>query len=88
MCYRDGMQIYIFASDSHSTVSAFTSDQKGGNLPTDYAPWRHVNGGKAMLVGSVADPVAVAVLRGGYFLLSSKAWINGGDQTQTGLGVH
>jgi hypothetical protein len=76
MRYRDGMQIYIFASDSHSTVSAFTSDQTGGNLPTDYAPWRHVNGGKAMFVESVADPVAVAVLRGGYFLLGSKAWIN------------
>ena len=88
MCYRDDMQIYIFASNIYPTVSAFTSDQTGGNLPTDYAPWRHVNGGKAMFVGTIADPVAVAVRRDGYFLLSSKAWINGGDQTQTGLGVH
>jgi hypothetical protein len=86
--YRVGMQIYIFASGSHPNVSGFTSDQTGGNLPAEYVPWRPVNGGKAMLVGSDIDPVATAVERDGYFLLSSKAWMSDGAQTKTGRGVH
>ena len=38
--------IYIFTSQSHSAVSALTEDQTGGNLPTAYAPWRPLNGGR------------------------------------------
>jgi hypothetical protein len=82
------MLIYIFASDSHPTVSAFTSDQTGGKLPTEYAPWRPVNGGKAMLIGSEIDPVAKAVKRDGYFLLSGRTKRSGEAQTSTGRGVH
>jgi hypothetical protein len=74
------MEIYIFASNTHPRVSAFTSDQTGGNLPASYAPWRQVNGGKAMSVGSITDSVTLAVRRDGFFLLSSKAQISGRDQ--------
>jgi hypothetical protein len=81
------MLIYIFASDTRPRVSAFTADQTGGNLPADYAPWRSINGGKAVSVGSITDPVAVAVRRDGFFLLSGKARISSGDQTKTGRDV-
>jgi hypothetical protein len=63
------MHVYIFASDSQPGVSAFTSDPSAGNLPTGYAPWRAVNAGKAMFIGSVTDPIAEAAKRDGYFLL-------------------
>jgi hypothetical protein len=86
--YRYYMLIFIFASDTHLSVSAFTSDRTGGNLPTNYAPWRQVNGGRAMLVGSNIDPVSMAIQRDGYFLSISKARIGGRDQTPTGRGVH
>jgi hypothetical protein len=66
------MHVYIFASDSHPSVSAFTSDQTAGNLPIDYAPWRAVNAGNALLIASETDPIAEAVKRDGYFLLSAR----------------
>jgi hypothetical protein len=67
------MQVFIFASASHLSVSAFTSDSSGANLPADYAPWRAINGGSAIGIGSAADPVAIAVKKDGYFLLGSRA---------------
>jgi hypothetical protein len=67
------MNVFIFASEAHRSVSAFTSDSSGANLPAEYAPWRAANGGRAVLAGSNAGPVAKAVERDGYFLLGSRA---------------
>ena len=64
------MDIYRFVSDSTPSVSAFTSDLTGNNLPADYAPWRAV-GGRGVLIGS-GDPVARVVARHGLFLLSGS----------------
>ena len=66
------MQGYIFISDSCPSVRAFTSDVTGGLLPAAYAPWRAGNGGRAILIGSDRDPVAQAVQRDGFFLVSTK----------------
>jgi hypothetical protein len=66
------MEIYIFVSVSIPSVRAFTSDRAGDNLPTDYAPWRAANGGKAMFLGSDTDAVATAVKRDGFFLVSAR----------------
>jgi hypothetical protein len=57
------MDIYRFDSDSTPSVSAFTSDLTGKNLPADYAPWRAV-GGRVELIGS-GDPVARVVAEHG-----------------------
>jgi hypothetical protein len=72
------MHVYIFASDSHPSLSAFTSDQTAGNLPIDYAPWRAVNAGNALFIASETDPIAEAVKRDGYFLLSGKTQASNG----------
>jgi hypothetical protein len=66
------MQIYIFVSDLHSSIRAFTSDATGGNLPTEYAPWHAVNGGRAMAIGSDRDPLARAVAQDGFFLVTTR----------------
>jgi hypothetical protein len=66
------MEIYRFISTTWPSVKAFTSDVTGANLPAAYAPWRSTDGGNAMVVGLAANPVAKAVQRDGYFLLSGK----------------
>jgi hypothetical protein len=76
------MEIYLFASDSRPSVSAFTSDKAGSNLPVEYSPWRAANSGNAMLIGSDTDPIAAAVRRDGYFLLSGKARTSHGRRTR------
>jgi hypothetical protein len=67
------MEIYLFASDRHPSVSAFSSDKAGGNLPTDYAPWLTVNNGRAIPIGSSSDKIAATIEQDGYFLLSARA---------------
>jgi hypothetical protein len=67
------MKIYLFASDSHPSVSAFSSEKTGGNLPTDYAPWLPVNSGRAIPIGSSSDRIAAIIEQDGYFLLSARA---------------
>jgi hypothetical protein len=64
------MQIYLFASNSHPSVSAFTSDKAGGNLPADYAPWFPVNTGRTVLIDSPSVRIAEAIQQEGYFLLA------------------
>jgi hypothetical protein len=66
------MEIYIFVSVTTPSVRGFTSVMTGDNLPADYAPWRVPSGGNGMLLGSDTDPVARAVQRDGYFLVSTK----------------
>jgi hypothetical protein len=64
------MNIYRFVSDSTPSVSAFTLDRTGDNLPADYAPWRAV-GGRVVFIGA-GDPVARVVAKDGLFLLSGR----------------
>jgi hypothetical protein len=71
--YIEGMQIYIFASETHTAVSALTCDPTGGNLPVDYAPWRPVNNGRALSTGSASKSVIEDINRFGFFLLSGKS---------------
>jgi hypothetical protein len=66
------MNIYTFVSVSIPSVRAFTTDVSGDNLPTDYAPWRAPSGGNVMLLKSDTDPIAKAVQRDGYFLVTAK----------------
>ena len=63
---------YIFISDSHPAVRAFTSDATGSNLPAVYAPWHALNGGNPVTAGSNRDPIMLAIQRDGFFLVSTK----------------
>jgi hypothetical protein len=64
------MEVYFFVSDKQSSVRAFTSDQTGGNLPTEYAPWRVVKSGRLIHIEAENDPIMVAIARDGFFLMS------------------
>jgi hypothetical protein len=64
------MLIYSFASYRHPSVTAFTSDMTGGNLPGDYAPWSPVNNGRTMPLDSLCEQIAESVRQRGYFLLA------------------
>jgi hypothetical protein len=60
------MNVFVFVSTIHS--SAFTSDETGGNLPAEYAPWSLV---RRMYLASAVDPIAAGVKENGFFLVSS-----------------
>jgi hypothetical protein len=64
------MLIYPFVSYRHPSVTAFTSDRTGGNLPADYASWSPVNNGRAIQLASLCEPIAESVRQHGYFLLA------------------
>jgi hypothetical protein len=64
------MKVFIFISGKEPGVRAFTSDQMGGNLPTEYAPWKAINNSAGLLLASANDPIAVAVKASGYVLAS------------------
>ena len=42
-------------------MRAFTSDQMGGNLPVEYAPWTALNSGRGLHLASANDPIAVTI---------------------------
>jgi hypothetical protein len=60
---------YGFSSVVDTGVSAFTTDPTGANLPANLAPWRPINGGRAMGLGSPLDPFVMRVNRDGYSLI-------------------
>jgi hypothetical protein len=64
------MQIYLFTSNRHPSVTAFTSDKTGGDLPADYAPWFPVNNGRTILLDSLSEQIAKGLQQRGYFLLA------------------
>jgi hypothetical protein len=66
------MPVYIFASETHTAVSALMSDHTGDNLPQDYAPWRPVNNGRALPAGPQAHSIVEAIQRDGFFLISRE----------------
>jgi hypothetical protein len=65
------MKVFIFISDKEPSVRALTSDQMGGNLPAEYAPWSAINNGSGLLLASANDPIAVAIKVDGYSLVVS-----------------
>jgi hypothetical protein len=69
--YHCGMQLYLFASHGQPSVSAFTADAAGTNLPAQFAPWHAVNAGQPIPLGSRSSPIATAVQREGYYLLAA-----------------
>jgi hypothetical protein len=58
------MDVYLFVSSAFS-LSAFTSEQSGANLPTEYGPWTPGNGGRVIVV-KPSDPVGRAVPKNGF----------------------
>jgi hypothetical protein len=64
------MQICQFASHSHPSVSAFTSNRAGNNLPDDYAPWFPIYADRALFIESPSERIAAAIRRYGFFLLA------------------
>ena len=71
------MQIYLFASNSYPSVSAFTSDETGGNLPPDYAPWFSVRRGRTLHIEAPSNHIAAAIQRDGFFLLAASGHAGG-----------
>jgi hypothetical protein len=65
------MLIYFFISDSHPSVSSFTTDKSGENLPADYMPWRTVNGGRPIHIDAPSDQIAASIRQDGYSLLGT-----------------
>jgi hypothetical protein len=63
------MQVYIFISEKDPRVRAFTADETGGNLPSQYAPWVIANGGRSIYLGSATDPIAIDVKADGYHIV-------------------
>jgi hypothetical protein len=64
------MRAYLFASELDPSVSAFSNDGDGANLPAAYAPWRALNGGASLLVGPSSMPILDAIKRQGFYLLT------------------
>jgi hypothetical protein len=62
------MHVYLFISEAQPSVRALTPDRTGENLPAEYAPWRAPNGGTGMFLGSVNDPITIAIRFSGYSL--------------------
>jgi hypothetical protein len=61
------MDIFVFASTKWA-LTAFTSDETGGNLPSEFGPWSLV---RRMYFASAVDPIAAAVKEEGFFLVST-----------------
>jgi hypothetical protein len=64
-----GMQVYVFFSGKDAEVCAITSDQTGGMLPSDLAPW-HALGGQALPIGN-GSAVCTIIAQEGYYLVRS-----------------
>lgn len=71
-CYTQCMAIYAFTSQSTPALRGFTSDETGKNLPATYAPWKKVTAGVASGLDRQNHPVAQAVLRHGFFVVSTR----------------
>jgi hypothetical protein len=73
------MQIFIFGSTADVDVVAFTKDQSGKNLPSDFAPWQPLGGsliqsGDSLAgVSGGADAVIEGAARDSFFLARSEA---------------
>jgi|HubBroStandDraft_5_1064220.scaffolds.fasta_scaffold1264967_1 hypothetical protein len=64
------MHAYLYASTIDPDVYAFSVQPADGNLPTDHAPWRRLNGGSSMLVGPTCLHILKALEQDGYYLMT------------------
>jgi hypothetical protein len=64
------MQIFIFVS-MIAKIRGYAADKTGKSLPAEFAPWQTTGGTKTM-VTAATDPVARAIRRDGYFLVSGN----------------
>jgi hypothetical protein len=70
-----GLMIYLFWSLSDTTISCFTIDPEGANLPDEFAPWEKNGGGEAIYTGALLDgceeqnSIVLAVERDGLYVL-------------------
>jgi hypothetical protein len=64
------MQVFVFASCKEARVRAFTSDETGGNLPVEYAPWQRIKGGRLTHMGT-CDPIGDAIETRGFFIVGT-----------------
>jgi hypothetical protein len=68
------MLIYLFWSQSDTTVSGLTLDAEGKNLPSEFAPWSKNDGGQPIYTdadissGQVSNSIVQAVRRDGFYL--------------------
>jgi hypothetical protein len=60
------MQVFVFQSERDADVAGFTVQRDGGNLPSDFAPWRFKHSLDVYGDGSLAPETggADAVLAG------------------------
>jgi hypothetical protein len=66
------MCIYVFISDKNSNILAFTSDADGANLPYEHGPWREEVDPDVYVIGTDDDPIAQAVRRDGFHIISLR----------------
>jgi hypothetical protein len=66
------MAIYVFTSQSSPNLRGFTADETGGNLPATYAPWEKLADEAASGFDRKSHPVAQAVQRHGFFVISTR----------------
>jgi hypothetical protein len=79
------MEIYLFVSETYPSLRAFTSDETGGTLPADYAPWQALKGGAlTRRPGKRPDPIVAAIARDGFFLVAGNKYRGHALRTETG----
>ena len=61
------MNVSVFVS-TLTGLTAFSSDETGGNLPAEYAPWTFV---RRLYLASATDPIAEVVREKGFMLVST-----------------
>jgi hypothetical protein len=67
------MQVHLFASAACPSVSAFTNDWTGRNLPDAYAPWLRLSK-QPRQSGDLAARVEALIQQQGFFLLSASGY--------------
>ena len=75
------MQVFIFYSEKDADVVAFTEDQAGENLPTEFAPWSPLGGRVIQIednlvgISGKMNAVIEGITRDGFFLASAETRI-------------
>jgi hypothetical protein len=63
------MAIYVFHSNTDSSVFAFSTDETGRVLPGEFAPWERPPGAAMPInTAGLSDEVTEAIARDGYYL--------------------
>jgi hypothetical protein len=70
------VQVFIFQSGMNSTITGFTRQQDGGNLPAEFAPWKPLSamartietGDSLAGVAGGADSVLKGIAHNGFYV--------------------